>query len=109
FPCPFVVFLVCQHEASQDSFPRVKNLRDEPVVIAFDIEDGAGSNRIGVTEILSSFRQVIPISLLRNVVPSQQWLPGLRMLRPEFSQSLFTDDAHSPHSCFFPAKSYLLV
>src|SRR5262249_1159833 len=60
FPRSFVIFLVRQHEASQDPFPGIKNLRDKPIVIAFDIEDSAGSHRIGVTEILSRFRQVIP-------------------------------------------------
>ena len=39
FPRSFVVFLVRQHEASQDPFPRVKNLRAELVIIAFDVEN----------------------------------------------------------------------
>jgi hypothetical protein len=75
----------------------VPDLRNEAVLVASDVEDGALSDRVGVGEITPRSGQGRPFGMFGDPVPVLERLPGIGMLFPELAQRLPADNSHASY------------
>lgn len=67
---------------------------NQTIMIAFDVEDGAFANLIGMRKRPSRLGQIVPDGLLRQLRPPPQRFSRSRMVRGEFFQFGFVSDLH---------------
>jgi len=92
-----------QYESDQNGLIFVVEFRNEPILIPADVEDCAFLIWISVRECLPCFRQVPPCGSPGHAIPRIEWFFGVRVLPPEFSQSLPADYMQGELlSCLFP-------
>jgi hypothetical protein len=84
-----------QHIPHQQHLRLIKNLCDQPVRVALDIENNQPAHRIGCREFPPNIRQTSPRSPLRNAVQRIKRRVQLRMNTAGQQELLPTDDVHS--------------
>jgi hypothetical protein len=89
----------------EDFLVSIVYFRNQAVVIAFNIEDRASPDGIGVPKSRARFREVTPVGFPRQFVPLFQRRLGIGMGFPELAQSPFADDSHSA----IPFKSHARI
>ena len=89
-------------EADEDAADSEFYHNDQPVIIASDVEDIVLiADRISCGKILADFRQIMPLSLQSNVVPSLQrysWISVSRRFIELFDFSMW-DYVHNLSNC----------
>jgi hypothetical protein len=83
-----------QDETHEQNLVRVIDSRNQPVLIAADVEDSAIPDRISVREVLARFRQVLPPRGFGDSPPVFERSLRVGMFLPELPQGSFADDMH---------------
>lgn len=90
-----IVFRVGSNEFHQHRLVLVRNMDQESVFVAADIEDYAiVGDEIGRAELGSDVSWPRPLRLKNRAMPSSQRVLGRRMLLPKSSQRAQRDDLH---------------
>lgn len=84
-----------QHEAHQHRLTWVVDLADEPIGIAFDIENGTDARQVGVRKIAARICEILPLRFRSDFVPAAQRLFGIRVLLPKLPELFETDNVHN--------------
>ena len=81
-----------QHKPDINDLRTIIDLGDEAVFVAADIERGASANSVGMREIPSGIRQIMPVRMLGDFPPVLQRLLRVCVFLPEFPQWPLADD-----------------
>jgi hypothetical protein len=81
-----------QDKPNQHGLILVVDFGNKPELIPADVEDRAFLIWVSVREHLPCFREALPCGSLGHAIPRIERFFGLRVLLPELSQSLSTDD-----------------
>src|SRR5271156_2544622 len=94
-PRVLVVIGVGQRRPYEDGLARIIDQRDEPVVIAADVEDRESSDRFRRRINLLNVQKLQPSRALCEPVPYVERFLAIRMCIGKLTQSLPTDHVHT--------------
>jgi hypothetical protein len=85
-----------ENRSNQHGLVLIKNLRNQAILIAADVEDRAVTYSIGVRVNLPDFSEVAPYRFARRFEPllKRRFRIPMLSLAPKLPQSFSTDDVH---------------
>src|SRR6266542_325068 len=93
-PIDFVILGMRQHVTNVDVSHRLKNDRNQPIIVPFDVEDHAIAVHIRMAKRVAHVREIPPVGAARHLVPFHQSRFGIRMFSPELPKSTLADNPH---------------
>mgnify|MGYP005819283559 CR=1 FL=1 len=93
-PFPLVVFLVLHDVKNVDPLPPVIHPRNQPILVACDVEHRPPSNLIGTAEVHTELREVPPHRFPRGNEPVRQRRRGIGVFLAELRQGPLRYHSH---------------
>jgi hypothetical protein len=94
-PCAFVVIFMSQHVTDKDNLISKKDLNDQTVLVAANVNYGQVSNLVGAGAVGFHMGEIAPLRFSGELIPARQRLLGVSMNFPEFPQPSPRDHVHA--------------